>query len=220
MICLVVDGDVGDGRRRGQAEAHDDVVAGRAILVLSIDRVGRGVGDFAWHGDRADAAQCLAEGITVFVNRLDVKDVLTGILRRHVARCRGLRRAYLVTLLHGHTVLTSVDIVARDGRAGRTAPREVKALANKHDDEIACVIGGVGRTVHVQARRLAVSSQRVEDAVDGDVVVVALAHVAEDVCRHPRTHLLIVIARARLDAHDVALRRRADAVELPCHADI
>ena len=68
VIGLVVDGDVGDGRSRGQAEAHDDIVSSRAVLVLSVNRVGRGVGDFARHGDRADAAQCLAEGITVFVD--------------------------------------------------------------------------------------------------------------------------------------------------------
>ena len=74
--------------------------------------------------------------------------------------------------------------------------------------------------MYVQARRLAVSSQRVEDAVDGDVVVVALAHAAEDMRRHPRAHLLVVVARARLDAHDVAVWCDALARELPCHAHI
>ena len=141
-------------------------------------------------------------------------------MRRHVARCRGLRCAYLVALLHGHTVLTTVDIVARDGRAGRAAPREIKALADKHDGKVARVICSVCRAVYVQARRLAVGGQRVEDTVDRDVVIVALAHAAEDVCRHPRAHLLVVVARARLDAHDVAVGCDALARELPCHAHI
>ena len=220
VIGLVVDGDVSDGGRCWQAEAHDDVVAGRAVLILSVDRVSRCISDFAGHRNRADARECLAKGIAVFVDGFYVKYILPGVLRRHVARCRGLCRAYLVTLLHRHTIFTAVDIVARDGRAGRAAPREIKALADKHDGKVARVICGVCRAVYVQARCLAVGGQRVEDAVDRDVVIVALAHAAEDVCRHPRAHLLVVIARARLDAHDVAVGCDALARELPCHAHI
>ena len=220
VICLVVDSDVGNSGRCWQAEAHDDVVAGRAILILSVDRVSRCVSDFAGHRNRADAAECLAKGITVFVDGLDIKDVLPGVLRRHVARCRGLRRAYLVALLHSHTVLTAVDIVARDGRASRAAPREIKALADKYDSKVARIIGGVCRAVYVQARCLAVCGQCIKDAVDGDVVVIALAHAAEDMRRHPRAHLLVIVARARLDAHDVAVGCDALARELPRYAHI
>ena len=68
VIGLVVDGDIGDGDRCWQAEAHDDVVAGRAVLVLAVNRVCRSVGDFARHRNGADAAERLAEGATVFVD--------------------------------------------------------------------------------------------------------------------------------------------------------
>ena len=68
VIRLVVDGDIGNSRRCWQAETHDDVVAGRAILVLTVNRVSRGVRDFARHRNGADAHKCLAKGITISID--------------------------------------------------------------------------------------------------------------------------------------------------------